>query len=104
MLHTNVITGTMPEPVVVEELPDGGRRLVMSKDFAPFESEDGTGYVGSQADCLLPAGREETVKEITAESDAWWEYAAGYDPTKADPSLEERVADIEEAVLALLGM
>lgn len=104
MLHTNVITGAMPEPVVVEELPDGGRRLVMSKDFTPFESEDGSGYVGNQADCLLPAGREETAKEIAAESDAWWEYAAGYDPAKTAPSLEERVADIEEAVLALLGM
>ena len=104
MLHINVIAGSVPDAVVVEELPDGGRRLVMSRDFAPFESEDGTGYVGKQADCLLPAGRQETIAEITAESDAWWEYAVSYDPARADPSLEERVADIEEAVLALLGM
>lgn len=104
MLHEKVVSGSMPEKVVVEELPGGGRRLVLSKDFAAFENEEGGGYTGNQADCLLPTGREETAAEIAADFDTWWEYAQSYDPAGATPTLEERVADVEAAVLALLGL
>lgn len=104
MLHEKVISIAQPERVTVEHLPDGGRRIVLAAGAEEFENEDGSGWCYSQADFLLPADRTETREDIAAAFNEWWQYAVAYDPTTPAPSLEERVNDLESAVLALLEM
>lgn len=74
----------------------------MSANFGTFENEDGSGWCGEQADFLLPADRTESAADIEESFNDWWEYAVGYDPTAPVPSLEDRVNDLESALLALL--
>ena len=60
MLYRNVCCGAVPEAVVVETLPDGGRRIVMNRDFeeVPVDGEDaGTTWMGQQVCFVLDDGR-----------------------------------------------
>lgn len=102
MLYGKVMCSAAPEKVTEELLPEGSRRIVLSANFAAFENEDGSGWCGEQADFLLPADRTETAADIEESFDDWWEYAVGYDPTAAAPSLEDRVNDLESVLLTLL--
>lgn len=102
MLHEKVMCATAPEKVTEELLPEGGRRIVLSANFEAFENEDGSGWCGEQADFLLPADRAESAADIEESFDDWWTYAVGYDPTAPVPSLEDRVNDLESALLTLL--
>ena len=102
MLHEKVMCAAAPEKVTEELLPEGGRRIVLSADFAEIENADGSCWCGNQADFLLPTDRTETAADIEESFSDWWEYAVGYDPTAPVPSLEDRVNDLESALLALL--
>lgn len=104
MLYKDVCCGTMPEPVVVEALPEGSRRVVMSRDFAQVDDGDGgTAWQGQQADFVLDQGRDETAQDIAAAFDDWLAYAEDWRPAGSAPTMEQRMADAEAAILALMG-
>lgn len=106
MLYRNVCCGAMPEAVVVETLPEGGRRIVMSRDFVevPMEGEDaGAAWMGRQVCFVLDDGREDTVEDISAAFDDWWAYGEDWKPENGKPTMEQRMADAEAAILALMG-
>ena len=106
MLYRNVCCGAVPEAVVVEALPEGGRRIVMSRDFeeVPVDGEDaGTTWMGQQVCFVLDDGREDTVESISAAFEEWWAYGEDWKPETGKPTMEQRMADAEAAILALMG-
>ena len=103
MLHSNVMAAEKPEYVVVEQLPDGTKRVVLSKNASAAENEDGKSWVFDQADFCLEPDREEPAEDIAAAFDDWWEYAAAYSQDDAAPTVEQRLESVEAALLAMMG-
>lgn len=106
MLYNNVSCGENPPAVEVESLPDGSRRVILSRDFGEVTGPEGEGtsWQGQQVDFILPEGREETVTDIIGEFDLWWDYGAEWTPADTALTLEQRVSDVEDALLALMGL
>ena len=104
MLHSNVMAAEKPEYVVVEQLPDGAQRVVLSKNASAVENDDGESWVFDQADFCLEPDRTETAEEIAAAFDEWWEYASAYSQDDAAPTVEQRLESVEAALLAMMGL
>lgn len=104
MLYSNVMAAEQPEAVVIESLPGGTRRVVLSKDFSTVENEDGQSFVFNQADFLLEPEREETKASIQERFDSWWEYAVGYRQDISALTVEQRLENVENAILDMMGL
>lgn len=104
MLHSNVMAAEKPETVQIETLPDGKRRVILSRNFEEKRDEDGTSWVGEQAVFVLEPDRAETADDITAAFDGWWEYAAAYSQDNTTPTVEQRLESVENAMLAMMGL
>lgn len=104
MLHNNVIAAEKPEAVLIEKLPGGTRRVVLSRNFAAHQDDDGTGWRGEQAVFVLEPDRMESAEDIAAGFDGWWEYAAAYSQDSATPTVEQRLESVENALLAMMGL
>lgn len=103
MLYVDVVTGDKPETVKIEILPGSTRRVILSRNFTRFEDQDGAGWRGEQAVFDLGADRTETAADISAAFDGWWEYAASYTPP-VSPTVEQRLENMEAALLAMMGL
>lgn len=104
MLHSNVMAAEKPEAVVIEKLPGGTRRVVLSRNFVEHQDEDGTSWVGEQAVFTLEYDRAETAEDIATSFDGWWEYAASYSQGNDSPTVEQRLESVEAALLAMMGL
>lgn len=104
MLHDNVMAAEKPEAVVIEELPGGTRRVILSRNFAEKPGEDGTSWVGEQAVFTLEYDRADSAAEIEELFDDWWQYASCCDIGSKEPTVEERLESVENAILAMIGL
>ena len=104
MLHSNVMAAEKPETVQIETLPDGKRRVILSRDFEEKRDEDGASWVGKQAVFTLEFDRTESMEEIEAKFDDWWQYAECCDIGSREPTVEERLESVENAILAMMGL
>ena len=104
MLHSNVMAAEKPETVQIETLPDGKRRVILSRNFEEKRDEDGTSWVGDQAVFTLEFDRTESKEEIEAGFDDWWKYAECCDIGSQVPTVEERLESVENAILAMMGL
>lgn len=109
--------GTKPAKVVLTSLPDGSVMAALHDNIkkvelvSEFTSEDGeaitsTGYTYDEVMFPLPYDRvdEETVKTITASFADWWTYGVEYTGENNTPSLEDRVTDLENSLMALMSL
>ena len=69
-----------------EETPEPETQTVYQADAAYFVTADPV-----------------TQEEIAAAADSWWDYAATWTPEQAAPTVEQRLADAEAAICALMG-
>lgn len=104
MLHSKVMAAEKPEKVQIETLPDGKRRVILSRDFEEKRDEDGTSWVGAQAVFTLEFDRAESMEEIEAKFDDWWKYAECCDIGNREPTVEDRLKSVEDAILAMIGL
>lgn len=104
MLHSKVMAAEMPEKVQIETLPDGKRRVILSRDFEEKRDEDGTSWVGEQAVFTLEFDRAESMEEIEVKFDDWWQYAECCDIGSREPTVEGRLKSVEDAILAMIGL
>ena len=104
MLHSNVMAAEKPEKVQIETLPDGKRRVILSRDFEEKRDEDGTSWVGAQAVFTLEFDRAESMEEIGVKFDDWWQYAECCDIGSREPTVEDRLKSVEDAILAMIGL
>ena len=83
----------------VFNLPEGGQYVVLRRNQATEEIEDGTVYTADEVSFRYK-GDPLTAK--TANTEQWWQYGASYDPNAHAPTTDERLAAVEDAVLAML--
>ena len=104
MLHSNVMAAEKPETVQIETLPDGRRRGILSRNFEEKRDKDGASWVGDQAVFTLEFDRTEGREEIEAGFDDWWQYAEFCDIGSREPTVEDRLKSVEDAILAMIGL
>ena len=98
MLLVNTKSASRPPRVDIETL-ESKRRVILADHIEQVEDpEEGTGFVYDEVVFFMPDDRSDTLAEIEANFADWWEY--GKEDFK-EPTLEERVSDLEALFLAL---
>lgn len=85
-----------PSAVLLDE-GDGEKRVRLAANIRETEEDGQTMYVYDEAVFALGADREETAEDILEDFDAWWTF--GTQPEEPLPTLEERVAAIEDYLI-----
>lgn len=97
MFYPGVKSNTEPSAVQVEVLGDGSKHVRLADNIQEIEEDGQTLYQYDEAVFDLEAFREETAEDIEKEFEGWWEY--GTQPEEPLPTLEERVAAIEDYLI-----
>ena len=71
----------------------------LADNITEIQTEDGTVYEWDEVEFDAPEDRALTVSSVEEDFDEWWSY--GSEEIEI-PTLEQRVEDLEEALLALL--
>ena len=98
MFYPGVKSNTEPSAVQVEVLGDGSKHVRLADNIQEIEEDGQTLYQYDEVKFDLEAGRTETVADIEADFDEWW--AFGSQPVEPLPTLEERVAAIEDFIIS----
>lgn len=95
MIYRGVESNVKSADVRIENLPEIGRRVVLTKNAEVSEES----WIYDEADFILPDDREETEESILKSFDAWWDYAA---EDHSEPTLAERVSLIEDVIAIIM--
>lgn len=99
-----------PAAVEIDALPEGGQYVRLHDNAVQVDvpdMDDGEPAKAWECDEVafkLPQDRAVTKKSVKADFADWWAYGAAWDPNAADPTLADRVDNIEAVMLALLGL
>lgn len=85
-------------PVEIESLPDGGQFVRLRKNSVTIVDSEGTQYCCDEVS-FMP---DRELTEETANTDDWWEYGKTWTPDAQTPSVEDRLSNLEDAMMALL--
>lgn len=115
MKNASIMLDHQPPAVVFERLPDGDavvRLYDNIKDAADVaqpgetdpEQEPGSAYLADEVMFMLPAARaaEETKESIAADFSGWWKYGEAWDGREKAPTVEERLAVMEDFMVAIM--
>ena len=83
----------------METLPEG-QRVLLSSNVHQIEDEGSVGYEYDEVIFLMPSDRTETIQSIEENFEAWWEF--GQQEVESEPSLEQRVSDLEDIIIGLM--
>lgn len=101
MLWNNTESTVKPNAVNLGVMPDGTRFVRLADNIREEIREDNdekqTIYVYDEVSFELGVDRTETAEDIEAEFEAWW--AFGAEPAEEAPTLEERVAMLEDFII-----
>ena len=108
-------SGEKPAKVVLTALPDGSTLVALHDNIKKITIKDipageekpvtSTSYEYEEAMFPLPYDRmDETVETITEAFADWWAYGSEYTGENNTPSLEDRVADLENSLMALMSL
>lgn len=99
MLYLKTLSSSTPAKVLIERLPDGTKTVRLADNIETVESAEGTAIQYDEVVFDLPEDRDDSVESIEANFEAWWDF--GQQETE-EITLEQRVSDLEEALLSLL--
>lgn len=99
MLYIGTTSSERPSVVAMDEREDGSKIVRITADVKETENEDGQAmYQYNEVVFELEAGRTETITDIEASIEDWWEY--GSQPEEPAPTIEERVAMLEDFIIS----
>lgn len=97
MLQKDIRSTVKPSAILIEEYGEE-KHVYLHDNIRTEKDEDGQEmYVYDGVSFELEPGRTETEKDIKKNFDQWWAYGA--QPNTAEPTLEERVAALEDYLL-----
>ena len=96
MLLKDTKSNVLPSAVLMDENEDGSKTVRIAGIATESEEDGQTIYTYDEVLFTLDPGRTETVEDIEAELEDWWEYGSQEDEPL--PTLEERV-ELIEAIL-----
>lgn len=108
-----------PPAVVFERLPDGeavvrlydnikaATDVAQPGEVEPGEEpgeEPGSAYTADEVMFMLPAARaaEESQESIAADFSGWWKYGEAWEGQEQAPTVEERLAVMEDFMVAMM--
>lgn len=99
MLLANTRAASQPPRVILESL-GSKTRVILADHISPIvDPEEGNGFVYDEVVFFMPDDRHDTLAEVEANFADWWAYGE----VEPEPiSLEDRVSDLEELILALM--
>lgn len=98
MLLKDTKSSVQPSAVLVDEWADGTKSVRLAGNIREEEEDGQTVYTYDEVTFDLEEGRTETASDIEEEFDDWW--AFGSQPEEPLPTLEERVAAIEDYIVS----
>lgn len=99
MLLQGTTSSEQPSAVAMDEREDGSKIIRITADVEEIREEDGqVMYRYNEVVFELEAGRTETIADIEAGIEDWWEY--GSQPEEPAPTIEERVAMLEDFIIS----
>lgn len=115
MKNASIMLDHQPPAVVFERLPDGEAvvRLydnikdaagLLPTDETEPERAPGSAYMADEVMFMLPATRaaEETQETIAADFSGWWKYGEAWEGQEQAPTVEERLAVMEDFMVAMM--
>lgn len=81
----------------MDDQEDGSKIVRIAGEVTESEEDGQTVYTYDEVLFTLEPGRTETAEDIEADLQDWWEY--GSQPEEPLPTLEERVAAIEDYII-----
>ena len=97
MLLKDTRSSELPSAVLMDEKEDGGKIVRVAGEVTEIQEEGQTLYQYDEVVFELEPGRTETVTDIVADLNDWWEFGCQED--EPAPTLEERVAMIEDYLI-----
>ena len=97
MLLKGTKSNALPSVVLMDENEDGSKTVRLAGEADEIEEDGQTVYTYDEVLFTLEPGRTETAEDIEADLQDWWEY--GSQPEEPLPTLEERVAAIEDYII-----
>lgn len=115
MKNASIMLDHQPPAVVFERLPDGeavvrlydnikdAAGLVPTNETEP-EQAPGSAYMADEVMFMLPAARaaEESQESVAADFSGWWKYGEAWDGQEQAPTVEERLAVMEDFMVAMM--
>ena len=98
MLLKDTTSTVRPSAVLMDENEDGSKTVRIAGEVTERQEEGQTVYIYDEVLFTLEPGRTETAEDIEADLSDWWEY--GSQPDEPLPTLEERVAAIEDFIIS----
>lgn len=107
MIYKNTEYTKAPPAVRVEHLDKGTNVWMHQKPVevrTPAEGEGQPEQVAYEADAAFFFTPDRIEAEDVAEDfNGWWEYAATWTPDQENPTVEQRIDDLEAAMLSMMG-
>lgn len=97
MLLKDTRSSVQPCAVAMDEKEDGGKIVRIAGEVTEIQEDGQTIYQYDEVVFELEPGRTETVTDIVADLNDWWEFGCQED--EPAPTLEERVAMIEDYLI-----
>jgi hypothetical protein len=95
----------MPQAVWLEPLPDGSTNVWLARNVVKTTPEDETESEGYVADlAFFNTSDQVTEEQISTDFDGWWLYAEEWEADPGKVTLEQRLDNVEAALLAILGI
>lgn len=115
MKNASIMLDHQPPAVVFERLPDreavvrlydnikAATDVAQPGEMEPGE-EPGSAYTADEVMFMLPAARaaEESQESIAADFSGWWKYGEAWDGQEQAPTIEERLAVMEDFMVAMM--
>ena len=98
MLLRGTTSSVQPCAVAVDEKADGGKIVRICGEVSEIQEDGQTIYQYDEVVFELEPGRTETASDIEECLADWWEY--GSQEEEAAPTLEERVAMLEDYIIS----
>lgn len=95
-----------PESIHFESFPDKASKAWLRKNITKetATAEDGSEYTAYKADEVY-FETSATEEEVKADFDSWYAFGEGWtEEDGREPSLADRVTNVENALLALMGV
>ena len=100
-----------PERINIDDLPEGGQYILLHDNAeqvdvpAVDDEPPQKKWECDEVAFKLPAERVQTAESIESDFNSWWTYGISWKPGAIpDPTLEQRVTDLEAALLAFMGV
>ena len=109
MIYKSTQYTEKPQAVKVEPLHDGTANVWLTQKAKevtlPGPGEDQPAQTVYEADtAFFVADEAPTPEAITADFEGWWLYAENWTPEENEPTLEQRVQNVEAALLAIMEL